>query len=456
VLREAGPRALRSGALRIDCEIDSAKQEQAERAAQRGVASLRARYSWVRSTSRKQPLQVSLLSVDPRSGGIRAVVGGADPRISGFDRTIQMHRQPGSAFKTFAYLAAIQSKEATTATLLLDAPLEVQLANGRAWEPQNYDEQFRGRVTLRESFEKSLNVPTVRLTQRLGAGDVVRTAHKFGFEEDFQPVPALPLGVFEVTLRELTAAYTPFANLGTRADPFLLTRVTSRRGKVLYEHEQSTKQVVSPAAAYVMHTLLRGVVERGTARRLSRYGLGFVAGKTGTTSDYRDAWFVGYSRDLVTTVWVGFDNGAPLRLSSAEAALPIWGSYMREIRLDRAEIKAPEGVVFRDIDPDTGFLWQEGCPGPVREVFLSGTAPTRRCPAGLAGRIIRRVFFDDKNFDEPAAITFDQARRWAAEVDRGRQDVENRIERLRRFLGMEERGPRGPGKGKRKGQRNRD
>ncbi|HKO59395.1 MAG TPA: penicillin-binding transpeptidase domain-containing protein, partial [Thermoanaerobaculia bacterium] len=375
------------------------------------------------------------LSVDPRTGGIRALVGGTDYDVSPFDRTANMRRQPGSAFKTFAYLAAISSKRATTASLLLDSPVKIAVSGDETWEPHNYDEQYRGRVTLREAFEKSLNVPTVRLTQQVGLTKVIDTAEDFGFEEEFTRIPALPLGVTEVTMRELTAAYTPFPNLGVRVEPYLLTEVRDTRGKVLVRGERQQKKVAPADAAYVMHTLLRGVVQRGTASRLKRYGLGYAAGKTGTTNDYRDAWFVGYTPDMVSTVWVGFDHGAPLRLSSGEAAIPIWGAYMSAIPHQHAEPKPPAGVTFRAIDPETGMLWQQGCPGPVREVFLSGTAPTHSCPRGFIGNVVRRVFFDREHFDEPPAITFEQFRRWAAEVDRNRQNVERRLDRLRRIFG---------------------
>jgi penicillin-binding protein 1B len=322
----------------------------------------------------------------------------------------------------------------TPASLLLDSPVKVKLANDEVWEPQNYDERFRGRVTLREAFEKSLNVPTVRLMEQVGLRRVVKTIDNFEFSEDFEPIPALPLGVTDVTMRELTAAYTAFPNLGVRVEPFLLTAVRDRKGKALFQHQSKSKRVCDAAPAYVMHSLLRGVVKRGTASRLKRYGLSHVAGKTGTTSDYRDAWFVGYTPDLVTTVWVGFDHGAPLRLSSAEAAIPIWGAYMAAVPHDRREPEPPNGVTFRDIDPETGTLWGNGCPGPLREVFLDGTAPTRHCPRGVLGSIVRRVFFDSENFDEPPAITFEQFRRWANEVDRNRKEVEGVLERLRRFF----------------------
>jgi penicillin-binding protein 1B len=434
LVRQVGLAAVLKGGLTVVSEIDPAAQSAAERVAARYPAQLQARYGWIRAQSRQEPLQVAILSVDPRTGGIRALVGGSNFDRSAFDRTLNMRRQPGSAFKTFAYLAAIASKRATTASLLLDSPIKIRLSSDDTWEPRNYDERFRGRVSLREAFEMSLNVPTVRLTQHVGLRRVANTAENFGFDGDFEPIPALPLGVTEVTMRDLTAAYTAFPNLGRRVEPFVLTEVRSRAGKPLFQHERKEKRVADAAPIYVMHTLLRGVVQRGTASRLKRYGLGYVAGKTGTTNDYRDAWFVGYTADMVTTVWVGFDHGAPLRLSSAEAAIPVWGTYMSAIPHDRSEPKPPEGVSFRQIDPETGMLWASGCPGPIREVFLDGTAPTRQCPRGLFGRIVRRVFFESENFDEPPAITFEKFREWANEVDRNRQQVEGIMERLRRLF----------------------
>lgn len=430
VVREVGMRPILAGGMTILCEMDPKAQRAAEEAARNGARSLETRHSWIRQQSRTDPLQVAILSIDPRSGGVRALVGGTNFERSPFDRTSQMRRQPGSAFKPFAYLAAIASKRVTAATLLLDAPVKVELSSNEVWEPQNYDEQFRGRVTLREAFERSLNVPTVRLTEDVGARRVLKVAESMGIEK-VRNVPAMPLGVGEVTMRDLTAAYTAFPNLGERVEPFLLTAVRDRRGKAIYEHEVERKRVVDADSAYVMHTLLRGVVRRGTATRLRRYNLGYVAGKTGTTNDYRDAWFVGYTADMVTSVWVGFDRGAPLRLSSSEAAIPVWGAYMREIPHEAAAPKPPPGVTFRQIDPEAGMLWRKGCPGPITEAFLDGTAPTRHCPTGVMGRIVRRVLFDEDSFDEPAAITFDKFRRWANDADRNRQQVEGAFEKLK-------------------------
>ena len=437
IVKRVGVGPVIEGGLTIVTALDANAQRAAERVASRAPQALESRFSWIREQSRQEPLENAILSVDPRDGGIRALVGGRNFEQSAFDRTTSMRRQPGSAFKTFAYAAAIASKRVTNATLLLDAPVSIELSDKETWTPQNYDERFRGRVTLREAFEASLNVPTVRMTQQLGVQRVVNTAQKFGFEEDLEPVPALPLGVTEVTMRELTAAYTAFPNLGMRVEPYLIEALRDRNGKTLFSVEKQSKRVCGADVAYVMHSLLRGVVRRGTAARLKRYGLNYVAGKTGTTNDYRDAWFVGYTPDMVTTVWVGFDHGAPLRLSSAEAAIPLWGSYMAAIPHAHTEPKPPQGVSFRDIDPETGMLWDEGCPGPVHEVFLSGTAPTQHCPRGFLGGIIRRVFFQSDHFDEPPAITYEKFREWANDVDRNRQEIEGFVDRLKRIFGRD-------------------
>jgi len=434
IVKNIGVRPVIEGGLKIHAEIDPKAQAAAERVASRVPASLESRFPWIRAQARSEPPQTAILSVDPRDGGIRALVGGTNYNLSTFDRTSSMRRQPGSAFKTFVYLAAINSRRVTTASLLLDAPISIDVSGNEPWQPHNYDERYRGRVTVREAFEESLNVPTVRLTQTVGVKRVIGTAESFGFAENFTDIPALPLGVTEVTMRELTAAYTPFPNLGVRVEPYLVREIRDARGKRLFEHKTEEKRVAPADATYILHTLLRGVVLRGTASRLKRYGLGYVAGKTGTTSDYRDAWFVGYTPDMVTAVWIGFDHGAPLRLSSGEAAIPVWGAYMSSIPHVHGEPKPPDGVTSRDIDPDTGMLWQEDCPGPIHEVFLKGTAPTHTCPRGIFGAVVRRFFFDREHFSEPPAITYDQFRKWATEVDRERQQVEHGIGWLRRIF----------------------
>ena len=423
-----GESRIEGGGLTIEASIDPSMQMSAELAVRRELERLRRGYSWIREQEKSEPLQAIVLSIDPSSGAIRAVVGGA--KNGTFDRTRMMHRQPGSAFKVFAYLAAIRERKVTPATLLLDMPLEVDLENGDTWAPGNYDEQFHGRVTMRQAFEASLNVPVVRVSEDVGRREVVRMASRLRIDSPIEQVAAVPLGVSEVSPLELTRAYTAFPSLGRIVEPWFVRKISDRNGQTLFERQTETSRVLDEATTYVMHSLLRGVVQRGTARRLRDYGLGYAAGKTGTTSDYRDAWFVGYTPELVTTTWVGFDSGAPLRLSSAEAALPIWGRYMNDFEPARRTIDPPGGVVFRKIDPRTGYLWAPGCPGPFEEVFLEGTEPRRRCPRGRIGDVVRGMLLDPDQMEDPAAITIDKVRQWTEEMDQKSRRIERGIERF--------------------------
>lgn len=428
VEQRVGRNALERGGLRIIASIDPSAQRSAEIAVRQGSARLRNQYSWIRNPETGGPLQIALLSINPFDGGVQALVGGIDGE---FDRTRLMRRQPGSAFKPFVYYQAIASKRISASTLIEDLPLEVDMGGGEVWTPHNYDEKFHGRVTVRTAFEHSLNVPAVRIAEDTGRGEVIRTAQRFGLDSDFSAVPALALGVEEVSPWELTSAYTTFPNLGTRVEPHFAARIENSDGRVLWEHEPRPVKVTDPAPAYVMHSLLRGVVQRGTARRLQQYGLGYVAGKTGTTSDYRDAWFVGYTPEMVTTVWVGFDDGSPLRLSSSEAALPIWGRYMNDFEPKRRNIEPPNGVNILQVDPETGYIWQEGCPGPREEVFLPDTEPARKCPRGIFGKYARDLMINPELAEEPAAITLDKFRRWSDEAEQGRRTFQRRLKKWR-------------------------
>jgi penicillin-binding protein 1B len=362
--------------IRILCEMDPKGQRAAEQIGRRGVASLRNRYRWL---GRRDDLQIALLSADPRTGGIRALVGSRDFAADAYDRTRRMRRQPGSALKPFVYAAALQSRKFTTISILEDQPIQIELARNRSWSPENYDGRFRGPVMLRQALEQSLNVPTVRLAQAVGLGDVTEALHDFGFQEKFEQVPSLPLGVGTVSLREMVSAYSVFPALGEQAPLHLVREVRNRRGRTLYRADDDKRKVCDPALAWLMHDILRGVVLRGTASRIRDAGLDHIAGKTGTTNDYRDAWFIGYAPDLVTGLWIGFDEGAPLRLSAGEAAVPLWTAYMSAVPSSRTEIAPPPGIVVRDVDPSSGLLWEPGCPGPVREAFLNGTEPRQGC-----------------------------------------------------------------------------
>jgi penicillin-binding protein 1B len=394
-----GERRLSEGNLRIYTAVDQGMQVTAERAIRQGTRRLRASHGWLQ---RKKPLQGALLSIEPTTGGIRALVGGSDFARSQYDRTRLMRRQPGSAAKPFTYAAAIASRSVTPSTIIDDSPVTIQLASNKTWEPKDYDQQFRGPVTVREAFEKSLNVPAVRVAQQAGVSTVQDVLQRAGFTGDLSQTPAIALGVDEVSMRELVSAYSTFANLGSRVEPHLIDKIESQGGSEIYRYETQKTDVMDPAVAYVVNSLMRGVVERGTAAALNQAGLGNVAGKTGTTSNYRDAWFVGYVPDLLTAVWVGFDDGSPLRMSSGEAVMPIWSDFMSKAPHSAGEIQAPQGVSIVQVDAATGHLWQDGCGPEVTVAFLSGTEPQEPCGGGYQGDQMAV-------YEEPGMISEQQA-----------------------------------------------
>ena len=409
-----GERTLRAGGLKIHTSVDPAMQNAAERAVRVGTARLRSGHAWLR---RKEPLQAAILSVEPSSGGIRALVGGSNFRTSQFDRTRRMKRQPGSAAKPFTYAAAIAERRLTSSSIVEDAPIEITLARNNVWKPKNYDGQFRGQVTVREAFEKSLNVPAIRVASSTGVGRVQEVLHDVGIEGDLSDTPAIALGVDDVTMRELVEAYSVFPNLGAASQPYLIERVNDAGGDVIYEHEADSRPALDPGVAYVMHSLMRGVVMRGTAARLNQYKLGYVAGKTGTTNSYRDAWFVGYVPDLLTAVWVGFDDGKPLRISSGEAAVPMWAEFMTHVSHSKSELQAPQGVSLVEVEAASGRVWHNGCGPSVVEVFLSGTEPREQCGGYWDGQPMLT------GFDEPAYMTEEQWAEWARSMA-GMQEVQ--------------------------------
>lgn len=396
-IERLGQRQLAVGGLKIYTAVDQQMQTAAERAVKSGTQRLRSAHGYLR---RKKPLQAALLSVEPSSGGIRALVGGSDFTRSQYDRTRLMKRQPGSAAKPFTYAAAIASRRITPASIIQDEPVTIQLARNKSWTPKNYDQQYRGPVTVREAFEKSLNVPAVRVASDVGVDQVQNVWHEAGIEGDLSNTPAIALGVDDVSMRELVEAYTIFPNLGARSELHLIDHVEKGKGDEIYRYDGHRTEAIEPAVAYVVHALMRGVVIRGTAARLNQYGLEYAAGKTGTTSNYRDAWFIGYTPDLLTGVWVGFDDGTPLRISSGEAAVPIWGSFMKSAPHSNSDIRPPEGVSVVEVEAASGRVWQQGCGPSVIEAFISGTEPHDPCGGVYDGSQLYTIYEEPPTFSE--------------------------------------------------------
>lgn len=387
------PGALATQGLRIYTKLDVDLQRLAEATLEKGLRRIEEQHPRLKRPTRLGPLQGAMVVMDPRSGAIKALVGGRSYADSQFNRITQARRQPGSLFKPVVYITALESAGmpggVTPATLIEDAPTPVSYqeeGTTRLWDPQNDSRQYRGPVTVRTALERSLNTPVVKVAQEIGLSSVIATARRLGLTTPMQPLPSLALGAFEVSPLEMAFAYAAIANNGLRWNPGGVQAVTGGDGAVLFLATDPGDQVMAPPVAYLMTHLLEGVIDRGTARGVRDLGFsGAAAGKTGTTDEGRDAWFTGYTPDLLALVWVGNDDNAPLGLSGASAALPIWTEFMRRAesagggRGHEAGFVPPPGVTFQKIDPETGLLVNFACPGGFTEAFIEGTAPTRHC-----------------------------------------------------------------------------
>lgn len=337
-------------------------------------------------------LQGALVAIDPQSGSIRAMVGGRDFYDSKFNRAVQALRQPGSTFKPIVYAAGLRSGR-PPAYILDDVPLSLPHMGGQTWEPRNYDGTFLGPISMRQALYQSRNLATIDLGMELGEERVIGTSRAFGLTTPIPAVPSIHIGAADVYPIEMVSAFTAFANLGVRATPQPIIRVENQRGEILWQPTPLHTQVLSQTEAWLMVDMLKDVVRRGTAAG-SVWGGGFqipAGGKTGTTNDGTDVWFIGFTADLVAGVWMGFDR--PQRIKSnaqgGQLAAPAWTAFMREVYRRKPtppDWPRPEGIVIREIDPRTGLLQSAYCPGPAStEFFASGTEPTQECSAAYYG-----------------------------------------------------------------------
>jgi len=367
--------------------------------------------------------QAAIYAMDPRNGGVKAMVGGYDFKKSQFNRATQAKRNPGSAFKPVIYGAALE-KGMTTASIIDDSPVEYDSGKEKSWKPKNYDNIYRGNVTMREALTNSINIVSVKILETIGVGTAVDFAKKLGITSQLEPNLTLALGASSVTPQELTAAYGVYAAGGYRLTPYFITKVTDRDGRVLEEipapklpvfdnstsaavvtltgsDEEGDKpaavtpapearpaavsplpspaQVVSPEVAYIITNLMQSVVSSGTGQRARAVGRP-VAAKTGTTNDMKDAWFVGFIPQLVAGVWVGFDQERSLGASGSggQAAAPIWTEFMQRAvaGIPVQNFTPPANVTFATINPRTGRLAREGSEGSLQECFISGSEPS--------------------------------------------------------------------------------
>ena len=341
----------------------------------------------------KRTVQGALLCMDAKTGGIKAMVGGRDFSQSEFNRATQARRQPGSAFKPLIYTAAFD-KGIPASKIIVDEPLSFKgaLPGGGEWNPQNFDQEYHGPTSLRTALVHSRNIVTIKLLQEIGVDYAVDYAANLGITSPLSKNLSLALGTSAVTLQEIVRAFGVLANEGKRVEPFFITKIVDRTGNIFEQHEPLVQQVIDPKVAFITTSILQDAVQRGTGTRVKPIGRP-VAGKTGTTDDLKDAWFVGYTPSLVAGVWVGFDDGKPLGKKEVGglAAAPIWLYFMEKAVADKPveSFPVPEDILTVKIDPKTGLLAKPLSGDGVTEYFLNGTAPTDYSSNPLENKVMK-------------------------------------------------------------------
>jgi len=358
-----------------------------QRLAQDAVRSGLTQVDSLLSKRKRGKAEAALIAVDPRTGEVLAFVGGRSYNQSQYNRAVVARRQPGSVFKPFVFLTAFERAleegrtDVTPASITLDEQETFEF-DDQVWTPENYEHEYDGPITFRRALAHSRNLATIHVAQAAGYDRVAALWKKLGVGAAPKPYPSIALGVFEATPYEIATAYTLFPNGGAIRPLRHIARITSGGQDVMKKDTFEPRQVAKPEDAFLVTNMMRSVLNEGTAA--SARSMGFTldaAGKTGTTNDLRDAWFAGFTPELLTVVWVGFDDNQPVGLSGARAALPIWTQFMKTALAGRASVPfdVPEGITFVDIDADTGKLATPNCPKVISESFIAGTEPTQIC-----------------------------------------------------------------------------
>ena len=370
-----------AGTVDVYTTLDVHLQRVAQDAMREGLTRL----DEILARRRRRP-QAALVAVDPRTGEVLAFVGGRSYNQSQYNRAVSARRQPGSVFKPFVYLAAFERAQAegradlTPATLVWDEPTAFTF-NEQTWSPNNYDGEYDGPITLRRALALSRNIAAVKVAQSAGYDEVAALWRRVGAGTPPRPYPAIALGVFEATPLEIARAYTMFPNGGVIRPLRAISRLVAK-GTDLPIQAGAPRTVARPDTTFLVTNMMRSVINEGTGAGARAAGFSMdAAGKSGTTNDLRDAWFVGFTPELLTVVWVGMDDNQPVGLSGTQAALPIWTAFMTRALAGRANVSftAPDGITFVEIDRDTGKVAAPGCPRIFREAFLTGSEPTDVC-----------------------------------------------------------------------------
>lgn len=379
-----GANLLYKKGLHVYTTLDREMQKIAKKAVIEGVEKIDLRrmnkQNLEKQKNKEQYTQAALIAIDPKTGFVKTMIGGKNFELSQFNRATQAKRQPGSAIKPIIYMTALECGF-SAANIVFDSPFILENADGKGntWKPENFSKRFYGPTTLRTALEKSRNVVTVKLLNKIGIKTTISYARKMGIKSPLAPYLSLGLGSSEVSLLELTSAYGVLANEGIRVNPIFIRQVIDQNKKVLEKNFIRKERVVSSQTAYILTSMLQGVIKRGTGKTANVLPYPLAA-KTGTTDRFADAWFIGYCPDLLAGVWVGLDDNQSLgkEETGAKAACPIWIDFMGQVLKSWnsvSDFTVPEGLSYAYIDPETGLLADGNSPSKFLEVFKKGSEP---------------------------------------------------------------------------------
>jgi len=393
--QDYGPELVHFGGLKIYTTLDTRFQRYAELAAHTHLQELEKQ---IAKRPGQDPLQVALVAVENQTGAVRSMLGGRSYSHSQFNRAVSNNRLPGSSFKPIVYLTAMEELGYSPATVVKDEPLSIEIPGTDIWKPQNFEEEFAGDIVLKKALMNSINVVSAKLMQQLGPDKVIRTARQMGIQSPLGRHLSLALGTSGVSPLEMAGVYSTIANQGIYNEPNFIRRIEDFSGTRLYERFIHGVQKFSPKSVYPLLDMMRGVVEGGTGRMVRRMGFDHpAAGKTGTSNDFKDAWFDGFTNDLTVTVWVGYDDNDPMLyqngrgLTGASAAAPIWVYFMQKALegKDKMNFPVPKGIHFEQVDARTGYLASPNSPEEVTvavkdEVKLSPAPPPMEVKESLS------------------------------------------------------------------------
>ncbi len=370
------------GGLKVYTTIDSVLQDTAQEVFNARINELQKQFEKNRNKKLEYPLQGALIAIDPHTGYIKAMIGGIDYSKSEFNRAVQSKRQPGSAFKPIVYTSAIDNGFRVS-DVILDSPIVFKNDDGSEWKPENVNGKFSGPTILLNGLTHSKNVVTVKLENKIGIDTVAKYARRLGIKSPLIADLTMGLGTSSLSLLELTNSFCTFANGGMYVEPLSILSVNDSGGKVLEQHSPKLSEAIPETTAYIITFMLENVINRGTAQTIRNMGYnGICAGKTGTTNDFTDAWFIGFTPDIVVGVWIGFDTKEPLgkNMTGGVIAAPLWAEFMMNAFPNQnQEFPVPDNIIFKKICSKTGMLATKYCPNPIDAPFVEGTEPHENC-----------------------------------------------------------------------------